>query len=106
MVSAILARRAVPLARSNLNMGARRFAHVENTHGSRSVVTNVTIADILIHPLTRPTCHAAFLSETSLPFGQGPKNKVPIAIGLVTFLATGFSLPFLAARFQYKKANS
>ncbi|CEH19596.1 CYTOCHROME C OXIDASE SUBUNIT VIIC [Ceraceosorus bombacis] len=76
MVSAILARRAVPLARSNLNMGAKRFAHVENTH------------------------------ETSLPFGQGPKNKVPIAIGLVTFLATGFSLPFVAARFQYKKANS
>ncbi|KAL9939639.1 hypothetical protein V8E36_001456 [Tilletia maclaganii] len=42
--------------------------------------------------------------ETALPFPTGPKYRVPIAIGLTTFLAGGFSLPFLASWFQIAKS--
>ncbi|PWN89412.1 hypothetical protein FA10DRAFT_144520 [Acaromyces ingoldii] len=35
-----------------------------------------------------------------LPFPQGPKHKTGLALGIVSFLSFGFSLPFIAARFQ------
>ncbi|SYW76671.1 related to COX8 - cytochrome-c oxidase chain VIII [Ustilago bromivora] len=35
-----------------------------------------------------------------LPFPSGPTRKVPVAIGVTTFLVFGFSLPFIAAKFQ------
>ncbi|CAD7062637.1 unnamed protein product [Tilletia caries] len=44
--------------------------------------------------------------ETALPFKTGPKYKVPLAIGISSFLITGFSLPFVAAWFQIAKASS
>ncbi|KAE8224314.1 hypothetical protein CF319_g2771 [Tilletia indica] len=44
--------------------------------------------------------------ETCLPFPTGPKYKVPIAVGLTSFLVGGFSLPFVAAWFQMAKASS
>ncbi|CAD6889101.1 unnamed protein product [Tilletia controversa] len=44
--------------------------------------------------------------ETVIPFKTGPKYKVPLAIGISSFLITGFSLPFVAAWFQIAKASS
>jgi hypothetical protein len=35
-----------------------------------------------------------------MPFAQGPKHKLGLAIGLASFMGFGFSLPFIAARFQ------
>jgi cytochrome c oxidase subunit 7c len=35
-----------------------------------------------------------------VPFPSGPTRKVPVAISLTTFLVVGFSLPFVAAKFQ------
>ncbi|PWN98536.1 hypothetical protein FA09DRAFT_338391 [Tilletiopsis washingtonensis] len=77
MVSALLSRSSALAARSMRAQAPRgtRALHVENT------------------------------AETSLPFGQGPKNKVAIAVCLTTFLSVGFGLPFYAARFQIKKAG-
>ncbi|KAJ1031926.1 hypothetical protein NDA13_002308 [Ustilago tritici] len=74
----ILARQTVRSARTALRQQQhlmRRNLHVENTH------------------------------ETSLPFPSGPTRKVPVAIGLTTFLVFGFSLPFIAAKFQIAKAS-
>lgn len=45
------------------------------------------------------------LAQQSLPFPSGPTRKVPVAIGLTTFLVFGFSLPFIAAKFQIAKAS-
>ncbi len=39
-------------------------------------------------------------ARNAVPFRQGKSRKIPIAIGLTTFLVTGFSLPFVAAAFQ------
>lgn len=41
----------------------------------------------------------SFLLKT-VPFPSGPTRKVPVAIGVFTFLTFGFSLPFIAAKFQ------
>ncbi|KDN38321.1 hypothetical protein K437DRAFT_27353 [Tilletiaria anomala UBC 951] len=73
MIAALASRRAVPVAARALRqpqMQARRAMHIENT------------------------------AETVMPFKQGPSVKVPIAVCLTLFLAGGFSLPFIAARFQ------
>lgn len=45
--------------------------------------------------------HVENTIETSMPFKQGPKHKARLAVGVTTFLATGFSLPFVAAWFQH-----
>ncbi|PWN53063.1 hypothetical protein IE53DRAFT_384447 [Violaceomyces palustris] len=81
MVSALIAKRALPIAARSARSAQpaqtfRRNLHIENTH------------------------------ENSLPFPSGPTRKVPVAIGITTFLAFGFSLPFLAAKFQFIKAAS
>ncbi|SPC65191.1 related to COX8 - cytochrome-c oxidase chain VIII [Ustilago sp. UG-2017b] len=56
-------------------------------------------------PLMRRNLHVENTHETSLPFPSGPTRKVPVAIGLTTFLVFGFSLPFIAAKFQLAKAS-
>ncbi|SPO20731.1 related to COX8 - cytochrome-c oxidase chain VIII [Ustilago trichophora] len=56
-------------------------------------------------PLLRRNLHVENTHETSLPFPSGPTRKVPVAIGLTTFLVFGFSLPFIAAKFQIAKAS-
>ncbi|KAE8255724.1 hypothetical protein A4X13_0g2938 [Tilletia indica] len=48
----------------------------------------------------------SFSTGQCLPFPTGPKYKVPIAVGLTSFLVGGFSLPFVAAWFQMAKASS
>ncbi|SAM71798.1 related to COX8-cytochrome-c oxidase chain VIII [Ustilago bromivora] len=56
-------------------------------------------------PLMRRNLHVENTHETSLPFPSGPTRKVPVAIGVTTFLVFGFSLPFIAAKFQLAKAS-
>ncbi|ETS63428.1 hypothetical protein PaG_01711 [Moesziomyces aphidis] len=56
-------------------------------------------------PLLRRNLHVENTHETSLPFPSGPTRKVPVAISLTTFLVVGFSLPFVAAKFQIAKAS-
>ncbi|SYW74142.1 uncharacterized protein UHO2_01007 [Ustilago hordei] len=51
-------------------------------------------------PLMRRNLHVENTHETVIPFPSGPTRKVPVAIGLTTFLVFGFSLPFIAAKFQ------
>lgn len=56
--------------------------------------------------LLNPSHSGAILPPPqSLPFPSGPTRKVPVAIGLGTFLVFGFSLPFIAAKFQIAKAS-
>jgi hypothetical protein len=38
-----------------------------------------------------------------VPFKVGPKHKTGLLIGVFSFCALGYSLPFIAARFQLKK---
>ncbi|KIS71750.1 uncharacterized protein UMAG_10048 [Mycosarcoma maydis] len=56
-------------------------------------------------PLLRRNLHVENTHETSLPFPSGPTRKVPVAISLTTFFVVGFSLPFVAAKFQIAKAS-
>ncbi|SPO19813.1 related to COX8 - cytochrome-c oxidase chain VIII [Ustilago trichophora] len=51
-------------------------------------------------PLLRRNLHVENTHETTVPFPSGPTRKVPVAVGLTTFLVFGFSLPFIAAKFQ------
>ncbi|CAO1618950.1 unnamed protein product [Parajaminaea phylloscopi] len=43
--------------------------------------------------------------DTVLPFKTGPKYKARLAIGVSTFLISGFSLPFVAAWWQRYKSG-
>ncbi|SJX60202.1 related to COX8-cytochrome-c oxidase chain VIII [Sporisorium reilianum f. sp. reilianum] len=56
-------------------------------------------------PLLRRNLHVENTHETVIPFPSGPTRKVPVAISLTTFLVVGFSLPFVAAKFQIAKAS-
>ncbi|PWN30507.1 hypothetical protein BDZ90DRAFT_257587 [Jaminaea rosea] len=41
--------------------------------------------------------------DTAVPFKSGPKYKARLAVGITTFLISGFSLPFVAAAWQRYK---
>nr|CDI51117.1 related to COX8-cytochrome-c oxidase chain VIII [Melanopsichium pennsylvanicum 4] len=85
----ILARSTIRTARTALRQQQplmRRNLHIENTHETVSV----TIPSILETTVT----------QLAVPFRSGPTRKIPVAIGVSTFLVFGFSLPFIAAKFQ------
>ncbi|KAN0066187.1 hypothetical protein ACQY0O_000281 [Thecaphora frezii] len=56
-------------------------------------------------PVLRRNLHIENTVENALPFKQGPKHKVSLAIGIFGGLSFFYSLPFLAAKFQLVKAT-
>ncbi|CAD6930627.1 unnamed protein product [Tilletia controversa] len=107
MVTALLTRRAFAVAPRHF--GARNI-HIENTvETAREYIRLAFTAASAPHgsslfadPLRNLNLDAHF----TVPFKTGPKYKVPLAIGISSFLITGFSLPFVAAWFQIAKASS
>ncbi|SNX81482.1 related to COX8 - cytochrome-c oxidase chain VIII [Melanopsichium pennsylvanicum] len=72
---------------------------------ARSTIRTARTALRQQQPLMRRNLHIENTHETTVPFRSGPTRKIPVAIGVSTFLVFGFSLPFIAAKFQIAKAS-
>ncbi|PWN32816.1 uncharacterized protein FA14DRAFT_181493 [Meira miltonrushii] len=49
--------------------------------------------------------HVENTFETAVPFKTGTKHKTRLMVGVFSFCALGYSLPFIATRFQIKKSG-